>query len=293
MKSLRNILLLIYVLILLISCFAPPDDVKTTDALNWISKVLTKLNAVNLNEEKQKTFVKDEIQINRELIAFYKDYSINLHSKEEKISDFFYSIDNNGFILKRPIYVTYEDNEMYISFEKKTWILIEAMSSDTDFVVDYKFESKINEKNKSIDIYFTLAATLKDELKHTKELKKQKPLINLDGNMTLMSNKDKSSVTIDLKKNILFIPADTILTGDFTITGNILKTIKTDGALSITALKNIFIYINKSMLNLSFDRKTWGLATIFSLKFDSSAEVKTKENNKIFFCITADVRYKE
>ncbi len=291
MKTILKLFFLTIILFSLIACGEPPENIKTISVLDWISNILPKLNEINLDEERQKIFIEKEIQSKKQLIVFHKGQSIHLHTKQDKTSDLFYSLDNNGFILKKPVYVTYEKKDMYISLDKRKWILLKPFSTESDFEIDYKFESNIN-KNK-IDIYFSNTAIIKDKLKNVKILKQQKPIKKLDSKMILKDDKNKNLLSIDLNKSILYIPENTILTGNLKISGNILTALKSSDTLIITALRDIYVYINNKMLNLSFDRQTWGLATILSLKFNPNIQVKSKEKNTIYFCVDIEVSYKE
>ena len=161
-----------------------------------------------------------------------------------------------------------------------------------NFEFDYEFNSKINEKNDRIDIYYTNAISVKKELKNVIEFKKNKPIHKLDSGMTLSTN-DKESLSIDLQKEILYIPKDTIFSGELKIIGNVFESKKTPDALIITAMRNIYLYINKKILNLSFDQQTWGLSTILSVKFSRYLLVKSKDKNRIHFCLNVELSFKE
>ena len=85
--------------------------------------------------------------------------------------------------------------------------------------MDYQFESILSDK--MIDIYFTASAKLKNNLKNLIKLSVKKPIKSLQSEMILADTKNKESLSIDLNKTILYIPADTILSGSVNISSNI------------------------------------------------------------------------
>lgn len=282
-------IIFLFILTVLISCNTPPEDMQPINLLDWINNILPKMNAINLNEAKQKKFAEENIQNDIQLLQFYKDTTIAIHSKEEKKSDFLYSLANNTFLLKKPIYATFENNELCISFDTKTWMLLKMFSSDNDFIFDYKIDSIKN--GNILDIYYTTAVSVKKELKYTISLKNEKPITKLEPDMTLVA-KNKDTLSIDLNKTIVLIPADTIFAGFLKLTGNVFGTKENANAITITALRDLFIFINKKMLNISFNRKQWDLS-LFSAKISPEVIIKTKDSKLLKFFLQIDLTYND
>lgn len=211
------------------SCKAPPKEMEPVNLLEWFNELLMKLNNVNLNEGKQKKFIEEEIRSQRVLMFFKKNYTINFNTIKDKESNFIYSLENNAFILKRPIYITLENKETYIALDinKNIWFKLKLFGAGSNIQNDYNFKCMLNESKDLIDIDFTSALKIKKRLKNILVLNKVKKLVKLSPNMVLTKNNDKKAVLIDLNKIILFIPAETVFTGEINITGNIITAKKT------------------------------------------------------------------
>jgi len=281
----KHLFYLIITLILIItsfSCNKPSEDLETINIFYWIKNKIGKFNQINLKPDKQKTFIKDEIRNNIELIAFYRNSTIKLHTKEEKKGDFAYSLNNNSFILKKSIYITLENKQLYVSQDKKIWMEYNNFDADSDFRIDYRFDTVINEEKKDIDIFLTAGVAIKDNPKKIIKIN-DKPMFYLKPNMLLIDGKNKNTPTIDLEKTMLYIPENTILSGEIVIRGNIFNGKTTPDTISITSLRDLFIYINKKKLNVSFDRYNWNLtiASLLKLKFERKLIVKSLDANKI------------
>ena len=121
----------------------------------------------------------------------------------------------------------------------------------------------------------------------TIKLKENKPIFSLSKDMVLV-DKDVKNTTIDLKKNILYIPENTIFSGNMNINGNIVETNTVNGFITIKSLRDIFVYVKNKMLSLSFNRKKWSLS-ILSLKFSPSVTIKSVSDKKIQFDFFLDI----
>ncbi len=285
-KNCIKIFLLVFMIFSMFSCKTPPKEMESINLLEWLNELLMKLNSVNLNEGKQKKFIEEEIQSQKTLILFKKNYTINFNTIKDKESNFIYSIDNNSFILKRPIYITLENKETYIALDinKNSWFKLKLFGTGSNIQNDYNFKCTVNENKDSINVDFTSALRIKKRLKEILILKKAKKLIKLSPNMALTKNNDKKAIFIDLNKVILFIPANTIFIGEINIDGNIITANKNQKGVDIIALKDIFIYINKRMLNISFDRDDWSLS-LSSIDFLPKLTIKSINENTINFVL--------
>lgn len=300
MKKLLKLFLLLLLISSLISCGAPPERAVETSLFKRISILLSKLNSAVGNAKEQKKIF-NEIGSDENILSFYKDSEIRIFSKKDKVSDLFYSLDNNSFIIKKPFYITFIKNDMYLSLDCKDWLIFKMNDANQNentneeyFFGDYFFDVKYDENNKLLDIIYTISFKLKeDKLKKAdfKKIKDNREIVFLEKGM-IFNDKSKEAITIDLKKKILFIPKDTILTGKLKLKGNIFESSCDNNAICIKTLKNIFIYAKNKLLSLSFNKIDWNIS-ILSFKISPDFIIKTTDSKDILFDFSIEVNYKE
>jgi len=299
-KNIKLFFLLLLVSLISISCGAPPERAVETTLFKRISVLLSKLNAAVGNAKEQKNIF-NEIGADENILSFYKNSEIRIYSKKEKVSDLFYSLDNNSFIIKRPFYITFIKNDMYLSLDCKNWLIFKMNDANQNentneeyFFGDYFFDIKHDEINKLLDITYTISFKLKEDKLKTanfKRIKDNREIVFLEKGM-IFNDKSKEAITIDLKKKILFVPKDTILTGKLKIKGNIFETSCSDKAICIKSLKDIYIYAKNKLVSLSFNKIDWNVS-ILSFKIYPDFVIKTTGSKDILFDFNIEVNYKE
>ena len=290
-KYLKFVLLIS--LILFFTCFAPPENTKEINLFIWIQKMIDKLNLAVKNREKQRVLL-EEIWDNNEYFAYYKHSSINITSFESKKSDLLYSINNNSFIIKQPLYITYLNNDMYVSKDGVNWLIFKLndnslRGNEEYFEADYEVKHSLDKEEKNLNISYSISFVQKKEFK-TIKLKEKKDIITLSKDM-ILADKDKNNLTIDLSKFILYIPPETILSGKLKIDGNVVISNSNNGTISIKSLVDIFIYAKNKMLAISFDRKNWGVS-ILSFNISPNLTVKSLSDKHIEFFLYIKAIYK-
>ena len=113
--------------------------------------------------------------------------------------------------------------------------------------------------------------------------------------MLILYGKEKNNLTVDLNKSILLIPENTKLTGEINIRGNIFEGKKNGNKVSIKALRDLFIFINKKKLNVSFERYNWNLtlASLLKLKYERKLIVKSIKDDHIHFNLDVFLQYND
>jgi hypothetical protein len=272
----------------------PPSDIKEVNILEWLNEFLKKFNEINLNEKKQKTFIDDEIRSKKILLIFKKNQKIHFNTVKNKESNFIYSLDNNSFILKRPIYLTSENNEIIINinFKKNEWFKLKLFGVGSNIENNYNFKTELNKTKNQNKIYLTSALKIKKKLTNVIMIKHKREVVKLGPNMIFIDDNNKKVIPINLNKKILYIPEETVITANINITGNIINTEKTDSGIDITVLKDIFIYINKKMINVSFNKEKWDL-TLSSIDFKPKLTIKSIDDKKIDLNLDIKLLHKE
>ncbi len=284
----------------LLSCGAPPERAVETSLFSRISTLLSRLNAAVGNAKEQKNIL-NEIGADENILSFYKNSEIRIYSKKEKVSDLFYSLDNNSFIIKRQFYITFIKNDIYLSLDSKNWLIFKMNDANQNentneeyFFGDYYFDVKHDEINKLLNIIYTISFKLKEDKLKTakfKKIKDAREIVFLEKGMVL-NDKSKKAITVDLKKKILFIPEDTILTGKLKLKGNIFESFCADKAICIKSLKDIYIYAKNKLISISFNKIDWNVS-ILSFKISPNFVIKTTGSKDILFDFNIEVNYKE
>lgn len=240
-----RIVFLISPLFFLFSCLAPPADVKTELHSSFIKRMLSEFNKDN----ESMPLLMDKYE---GIIAFKKGSGIFLESyapsknKDAIIS----SIDNLNLIINQSVYVTNDKKELLFSFDGEKWF-----SSSQKDGVERKVVFDTRQSGNSITMKYSMALLPSEKLKPVRT-KFNKEIVNLKKGMVFVDD-DKSKINCNLDEVILYIPKDTILNLNFSIDGNLLKSIATGNQIKIEALRDIYFYIKKKSYSLSFNKNDW------------------------------------
>ncbi len=301
MNKKRNIVgfvAVIFLTIFFFNCVEPTSDAEYTSIYDWLGRALEKLEKLQLdpevrklddNQMKQQELVISKVIEKPVVIKFPKEKSVCFLSKKEIESDLIYSLDNNEFILKQPVYITNHKDKLFVSYDSQVWYTMDNINFETKMKFDYVPD---NSKDKNL-IRYSFAVSQKKNAKSIR-IGNNKRVIDLRPNM-LLANKDDKELSVDLKRVILYIPADTIITGELNLSGNIVVGKNSvDNAVSISSLRDIFIYLNynKKHISMSFDNKNWNVM-IFSIKFSSFVKIISLENRRILFNLFGEFNHKE
>ena len=290
MKNIKLIILLLFIFFIIISCIKPSEDIKEINLINLIKDFLDKLNEIKDNPEEELKFYKNLMTDYQAILAFYKNTEIFIKSSEAipNKNDFMYTLDNNKFITIKPIYITFKKKESIYSLDNKTWYLNESdpIKEIEGIKNDYYFNTKITDNY--LYINYSMSFGVGRAPKIMKSVKNKK-IVTLKKGMVFASY-IKENETNDLSKEILYIPANTILSGKLNIDGNIVNTKLNNDNFCIKSLQDIFIYIKKKLFSLSFDKKKWNI-NILSFDINPKFEVKVIEDNHIFFDISVSVNH--
>lgn len=298
---------LIYILILflLFSCGKPSDDIETVNFLYLLDIILDRANEVSGNLEEQKVFFEEAEKLNA-IINFKKNTEIRLKSKEAEVDDetIGYSLNDNKFVNKVPIYVTggKKGEEMLFSLDNKTWY-----SSNNDpengvqnIISEFKFEKEYDEENSIMDITYCARMKLNKDNMVPTEVKGDREVIFLeegqvflsqDGLKDILLRSSNNKVNVNLDEKILYIPAETTIEGNILVEGNLISIAENDtNGYVFTFLQEIFIYLRNNMISFSFNKKDWSFS-IFSFEIVPQVQVVTLDDNKIFMNIYVKANY--
>ena len=257
---------------------------------NFQKCLLNNFDLNNLDFRAKKKLLNEEIFSKQLLLGLYKENSINLRTKEELTSNFIQTTDNNSIVLKRPLYVTKRFGRLYGSSDGKEWLYIKPSNRKKIFKIDYKIETQLDENKETLDVFLTAAVNIDDELLTKKDIKIDKPIIELDPTVLLLKKGEKPKIP-NLNKNIIYLPENTILTSEFNVTGNVIEGGISDSSIKLTALRDMFFYNNKKTFNVSFDRDNWKSA-IHRFKVKKDFELSSAEN-EIKFKVNLSLNYKD
>lgn len=292
MKIIKSFFLFIIIIILIYSCGKPPDDMKEINIIYLIKDLLNQLNEVKDKEEETLKFFKYITNNFHAIISFYKDTTIYIESREANPTkdSFIYSLANNKFITTKAIYLTFEEKETIYSLDNKIWY---SSKSDANKEIegiknDYYFNTKIEDKTIYINYKMAFSIGRAPEIKKPSE---GKSIINLKKDLVFTS-KDVNNITMDLKKNILYIPAGTVLSGNVNINGNLINSQSQSNIICIKSIQNMYFYLRSKMFSFSFDKINWNL-NILSFNIEPNIEVRSISNNEIFFDIKATAIYEK
>ena len=292
-KSYFNYLLVLALFAFIVSCRIPPKELQTLNFLEWSNSFLNKLNSIDFNnfdKKARKKFLDEEIFSKKQLLGFYENSSINFYTKEELESDFIQTLDDNSFILKQPIYITKKFGRIYVSSDAVEWFYVKPSNRKNIFNINHKIETQLDESKKNLDVFLTVAIDVNKEFLIKKDIKVEKPIIELDPTVFSFERGKKRNLP-NLNKNILYIPENTIVKNELNVTGNIVNVRKDEDSIKTTALRDIYFYNNKKAFNLSFDRNKWNFS-ILRLKLDKDRDI-TLRVNEVYYVINITLNYKD
>ena len=255
-KSYFKYFLVLILFAFLIGCKVPSKDMQASSFLEWADVFLNKLNNIDLNnfdKKAKRKFLDEEIFSKKQLLGFYKDNSIKFYTREGISSDFIQTLDNNSIILKKPVYVTKKLGKIYVSSDAEEWFYVKPSNRKKIFDIKYKIETQLDENRENLDVFLTAAIDINEEFLTKKDITINRPVIELDPTAFSFKKGEKKNFP-DLNKNIVFIPGNTVVKNELNITGNIINAGKEENSIKTTALRDIYFYNNKKILNLSFNR---------------------------------------
>lgn len=290
MKKIKLLLFTIIIFILIFSCGEPPVNMPETNLIDLIKKNLDLLNEVKNDVQKSINYFKELTNNFNALIAFYKDSTITTSSDEAlpNKEDFLYTLKDNKFLVRRSLYVTFQDKQTLYSFDKIIWY---SNRSDANKEIegvknDYYFNSKVDGNNIYVKYKMSFSVGRNPIIV---KLDKDRETIDLKKDMVFASSQQEK-VTADLENKILFVPENTILDGSVNIDGNLVESKNTESDFTIKALQNIYLYIKGISFSVSFDKKNWN-PNILSFDINPNIEVYAKDDNRIFFKVSATAIY--
>lgn len=277
---------------IVISCGKPPEDADEKNLLDLMEENLQFMNMVKGDDEKMKKFATELAENFEMIIAFYKDSQINITSSqgipdEQALA---YSLENNEFMVNRPVYVTAEGRDMIFSLDNKTWYSSrnDARKDIEGIYNDYVFTT--SRTGQSINVDYSMTLSMGRKPKEVK-LKKGREVVTLKEGM-IFSHQEQEKITVDLKNKILLVPAGTLIHGSLFIHGNLLNCKQIASKITITSAQDLFIYVKNLMLSLSFDKINWDVS-IFSFEVEPSFIVKAVSDDQIYFNVYAHALYNE
>ena len=283
-------LFLVFLILILSSCLKPSDETKEIKLLNYVDEVLKKVNELKDKPEEQLEYFKNMQNNFQAILAFYKNTEIYINSKEANpsVNDFMYTLDNNKFVIKKPIYFTIEKGGSIYSLDNKTWYL---SKSDPNLEIegvqnDYYFDSKVIDNKFYVNYKMSFSIGRAPKIIKPRRGKK---IVTLKKGM-IFATQEEEKITSDVTKEILYLPAGTILSGKLNVDGNFIKSDSKDDVLCIKSLRDLFFYVKKKFFSMSFDKKNWNV-NILSFEVEPIFEVKAIEDDHIFFNINVNANY--
>lgn len=282
---------LLVIMILLSSCIKPTERTIEEDLISQIKMQLDELNRLKGKDEELKNRFKNLMENSDIMFVYHKGSSIIIDSSEAKPGKetIAYTLGDNKFRIARDLYVTVVKKKVAISLDGKSWFAMDndARKDIEGLYNDYHFETKIEGDNIWVDYAMAFS---KGRNPLVVELPEERAVVRLQKGM-VFGSRDEADITDNLNEKILLVPAGTNICGTFHIRGNLLKS-STDsgGRITISSLRDFYIYFRNSMLSLSFDRENWGVS-ILSFKVDPVFEIYSEEDDKVIFDISADAVY--
>jgi len=290
MKLNKILFLLLIMVFVITSCGEPPEGTEEIKLIEFIKRNIDILSKIKDDKEKFIQYFKDMSNNLRLLLSFEKDTAIYI--KSEKINpepdDFTHTLDNNQFKTIKPLYVTFYKKDTLFSFDKKTWYsnFNDANKEIEGIKNNYFVTSWIEDK--SLYINYKMAFSLGRNPKIV-DLKEDREIVALKKGM-IFSNMDKNKINTDLTEKILFVPENTLLSGYVNVTGNIINSQSKEDIICLKAMQNLYFFIRKMMFSFSFDKVNWNL-NLLSFSVDPKVEVYAKDDNHVFFDVTAEANY--
>lgn len=291
MNVIKRLALLLLAVFFTVSCIKPTETTVEENLIGQIEQQLKELNRLKGKDEELKNRFKNIMENYDVMFVFHEGDSIKIDSKEAKPGPetIAYTIGDNKFKINRTLYVTVIKKKVAISLDSRNWFAMDndARKDIEGLYNDYHFETESD--GSSIEVVYSMAFT-KGKKPMELELPEEREIVRLKKGM-IFGSKEESEITDDLSKKILMVPAGTTIYGTFHVKGNLLKS-STDssGKITISSLRDFYIYFRRSMLSLSFDRENWGVS-IFSFKVDPIFNIYAEEDDRVIFDISADANY--
>ncbi|MCG8571592.1 MAG: hypothetical protein MJB14_15765 [Spirochaetes bacterium] len=293
MKNVLKISLLVFLIFfILTSCIRPDENSKKETVVDLLRELLERFSEDSKNEQEKFSLWAYLKRENNIVYSFNKDTRITVTTVPAQMDDevLLYSVGKNQLKVVRPVYVTYIDNWFCYSFDNETWISTKNDKEQGIRGIDNFFEFHTNFEKNHFEIF--VEYTLKQGHSPViKKIKGNREVIHLKKGMTFTSEVKLTKIT-DLNKKILYIPADTTLTGKLNIQGNMLKGNTGNGKISIQSLTDIYFYIRKKFFALSFDNKKWNENVLF-FEVIPEIEITAFDENNILIDYTIFLDYQK
>lgn len=291
---LKKIIFSLIMVILLISCGQPPEGTQEVNLLKFIYDQLVRLDEIRNDKLKQRDYFKNMMD-NFNALFVFKNGSLLIINSQEAVPDettIAYTLKNNQIKINKSLYITNENKEMVISFDKVNWYSTKSDAKKNIEAIknNYTFNPVYDDALR-LSVNYKMAFSLGDNpVKVT--INKNKNYAELKKGM-IFSNKDEKLINIDLTKTVLYVPQNTVIYGSLKTQGNLIESYTTkDGVVSIKSMMDIFIYFNNMRLSMSFDKSKWDVS-VLSFEIDPVFNIKAVEDNKIFFDINTTAIYDE
>lgn len=282
--------LLILLILLIIGCGEPPKGTKEVRLIEFIKENLDLLNQIKDDEKKFLQYFKD-VQNNTKIVfSFEKDTFIYIISDKAEPSkdDFLYSLPENSFMVNKPVYVTFFKKETLFSFDKNVWYssLNDANKEIEGIRNNYFVTTKI--ENNSLYINYKMAFSLGRNPKIV-NFTENREVVTLKKGM-VFSSTDPKKINTNLENKILFVPENTLLSGEVKVIGNIINSQSKENQICLKAMQDLYFFVTPRMVSFSFDKKNWNL-NLLSFAVEPNIDVYAKENNHVFFNVLATANY--
>ena len=219
MNKVKSMILFLLVFVIIFSCIKPSEDTEEINIIHLIKDFLDTLNKIKNKPEEELKYYKNMMTEYQAILAFYKNTEIFIKSIEAAPNkgDFMHTLDNNKFIITKPIYITFKKKDFIYSLDNKTWYLNESdpIKEIEGVKNDYYFSTKV--KDNMIRVDYSMSFGIGRAPKIVKSDKDKKVLILKKG--MVFASHLKENITNDLREEILYIPANTVLSGRLNIEG--------------------------------------------------------------------------
>lgn len=289
MKS-KFIFLFFLLIIFIISCGTPPEGTKEVRLIDFIKENLDLLNQIKDDEKRYLQYFKEFSKNARFIFSFEKDTTIYIISEriEPSRNDFVHTLENNSFLVCKPLYFTFYKKESIFSFDRKIWYstLNDANKEIEGVRNNYFVKTEIY--NNTLYIRYKMAFSLGRNPKVV-NFNENREIVTLAKGM-IFSSTDETKINTNLENKILFVPANTLLSGEVKVVGNIINSLSKGDLICLKAMQNLYFYVTPKMVSFSFDKKNWNL-NLLSFSVEPNIEVFAKENNHIFFNVVTTAIY--
>ncbi len=290
MKLNKTLFLLLILVFAVTSCGEPPEGTEEVRLIEFIKKNIDILSGIKDDDEKFNQYFKDMSNNLKLILSFEKDTSIIITSEKSNPApeEFLHSLDNNRFMITKPLYVTFIKKDTLFSFDRKIWYsnYNDAPKNIEGVKNNYFISSKLEDK--SLFINYKMAFSLGRNPRIV-DFKADREIVTLKKGM-VFSDMDKTRINTNLMEKILYVPENTMMSANVNVTGNIISSQLKDNIITLKAMQNLYFFIRRMMMSFSFDKINWNL-NILSFSVDPKVEVYAKDDNHIFMDINAEANY--